>query len=175
MNPVNLLRRRWMSVLAAAAVALLAPPTAAAQAVALPNGSEAPALVLERIDGGTLDLSAVIGHKPVLLEFWATWCEKCEALHPDMLDAHGRFGDRVEFIGVAVGVGQSARGVRRHLEKQPLPFPMTWDGKGEAVRAYDVMLTSTIVIVDASGRVVYSGTGEEQDPVAILDVVLDDS
>ena len=52
---------------------------------------------------------------------------------------------------------------------------MTWDGKGEAVRAYGVMLTSTIVIVDASGLVVYSGTGQEQDPVALLEALLDDS
>lgn len=157
-----------MRAAAATALILLCGGTASAQPVALPDGSEAPALLLEGIDGEALDLSAVIGRKPVLLEFWATWCEKCEALHPHMLEAWERFGDRVEFVGVAVGVGQGKRGVRRHLEKQPLPFPMTWDGQGEAVRAYDVMLTSTIVVVDAAGRVAYSGTGKDQDPVAIL-------
>jgi len=141
--------------------------------VALPIGSDAPVVVLERLDGGELDLGEALGRKPILLEFWATWCEKCEALHPSMLEAYDRFGDRVEFVGVAVGVGQSRRGVRRHLEKQPLPFPMTWDGRGEVVRAYDVMLTSTLVIVDADGRVAYTGTGKDQDPVSALSRIVD--
>lgn len=157
-----------MRTIAAFSFVLFFTSTAWAQPVALPNGAEAPGLLLERIDGGSLDLSAVIGRKPVLLEFWATWCEKCEALHPHMLDAWEQFSDRVEFVGIAVGVGQGKRGVRRHLDKQPLPFPMTWDGEGEAVRAYEVMLTSTIVVVDATGRVAYTGTGKDQDPVAIL-------
>ena len=150
------------------AAGMSSPSGASAQGVALPNGSEAPSIVLELVDGGTLDLGDVMGRKPVLLEFWATWCEKCEALHPRMVEAFEQFGDRVEFVGVAVAVGQSKRGVRRHLEKRPLPFPMTWDANGEAVRAYDVMLTSTIVIVDAEGRVAYSGTGKEQDPAGVL-------
>ena len=157
---------------ALAVAALFASSDASAQAVALPNGAVAPALELELVDGGTLDLGAVIGRKPVLLEFWATWCEKCEALRPRMLEAHERFGERVEFVGVAVAVGQSKRGAQRHLEKRPLPFPMTWDGQGAAVRAYDVMLTSTIIIVDADGRVAYSGTGKDQDPVALLAAIL---
>ena len=52
---------------------------------------------------------------------------------------------------------------------------MTWDGDGAVVRAYDVLLTSTLVIVDADGRVVYSGTGEEQDPVATLEALFGDT
>ena len=160
--------RGALGIVALVTAGMSSPSTASAQAVALPNGSEAPSIVLELVDGGTLDLGEVMGRKPVLLEFWATWCEKCDALHPRMVEAFERFGDRVEFVGVAVAVGQSKRGVRRHLAKKPLPFPMTWDAKGEAVRAYDVMLTSTIVIVDADGRIAYSGTGTEQDPVGVL-------
>ena len=99
----------------------------------------------------------------MLFEFWATWCENCEALHPRMLEAHERYGDRVGFFAIAVAVGQSERRVRSHLEKHPVPYPTLWDGRGEAVRAFETPATSYIVILDAAGRVAYTGIGRDQD------------
>ena len=129
---------------------------------------------LERLDGpgGTVDLSASIGTRPVLLEFWATWCENCEALHPQMLAAFEEFGDEVEFYAVAVGVNQSPRRIRRHLEKMPLPFPVLWDEKGAAVRALQAPNTSYIVVLDATGTVTYTGTGADQDVEAAIRTAL---
>ena len=118
---------------------------------------------LADIDGGEVDLGKRIGSGPILLEFWATWCENCEALHPQMLEAHERYGDRLAFYAVAVAVGQSERRVRRHLEDHPVPYPTLWDARGEAVRAFETPATSYIVILDAAGRVVYTGLGRDQD------------
>ena len=62
-------------------------------ACGIERGATPVGLTLERLDGdgGTMDLSESIGRRPVLLEFWATWCENCEALHPRMLEAHAEF------------------------------------------------------------------------------------
>ncbi|NNK48408.1 MAG: TlpA family protein disulfide reductase [Gemmatimonadetes bacterium] len=125
---------------------------------ALPAGP-----TLMDVQGGEVDLSDRFGEKPVLLEFWATWCENCEDLYPDMLEAHRRYGERVDFFAVAVAVGQSERRVRSHLEKHPVPYPTLWDGQGEAVRAFETPATSYIVILDADGRVAYTGLGRDQD------------
>ncbi len=129
-------------------------------------GSRPAPLALEAVDGGLVDLP--IGSRPVLLEFWATWCAKCRALHPIMIAAHEEFGDRVSFYGIAVAVGQSPRRVRRHLDKHPLPFPMLWDSEGEAVRRFMAPVTSYIVILDAQGRVAYTGADTEQDVLGAL-------
>ncbi len=125
---------------------------------------ERPELVeIEDLEGNKVSLAQYVGERPVLIEFWALWCELCEALHPQMVDVHARYGDRVEFVAVAVDVAQSQRAVRRHLEDMPTEFPTLWDDGGRAVRAFLAPGTSYIVVLDAEGRVTYTGSGAGQD------------
>ena len=124
---------------------------------------ERPELVeIEDLDGNKVSLRQYVGGRPVLIEFWARWCELCEALYPQMVATHARYGDRVGFIAVAVAVAQSQRSVRRHLEDMPMAFPMLWDDGGRAVRAFLAPGTSYIVVLDADGRVTYTGSGANQ-------------
>ena len=90
-----------------------------------------------------------------------------------MLEAHERYGNRVKFVAIAVAVGQSERRVRGHLEDHPVPYPTLWDGRGEAVRAFETPATSYIVILDAAGRVAYTGIGRNQDIDAAIRGVLE--
>ena len=106
--------------------------------------------------------------KYVLMEFWATWCPICAELLPRMEAAQQKYGDRAQFVVVAVAVNQSKNSVRRHLEKHPMPFTFLWDGNGAAVRAFQAPSTSYIAVLDAKGKVVYTGVGEDQDIEAAL-------
>jgi thiol-disulfide isomerase/thioredoxin len=157
-------------------VGVLAAPTSPVLAqetrIGIERGSVPDSFVLTDVRGGEVDLGESLGHGPVLLEFWATWCENCEALHPRMLEAHERFGDRVAFFAIAVAVGQSERRVRGHLDRHPVPYPTLWDGRGEAVRAFETPATSYVVIVDAAGKVAYTGLGRDQDIDAAIRAVL---
>lgn len=151
------------------ALALLLPHPASAQdQIGLPLGATPPAVTLEDLNGNAVDLSQWIGKKPVLLEFWATWCPLCKALMPRMEAAHAAHKDDVQFLIVAVGVNQSPRSIRRYLKKQPLPGTVLWDGKGAAVRAFEAPTTSYIVVLDKQGKVVYTGAGEDQDVEAAV-------
>ena len=136
--------------------------------IGIARGRVPTALTLADVSGGEVDLGEHFGRGPVLLEFWATWCENCTALHPRMLEAHRKFGGEVSFFAIAVGVGQSERRVRKHLEEYPVPFPTLWDGDGEAVRAFQTPATSYIVILDSAGRVAYTGLGRDQDIEAAI-------
>lgn len=140
--------------------------------IGIPVGERPPAVTLENLNGESVALSQWIGKKPVIVEFWATWCPICEALLPRLEAAHKKYGDRAEFIVVAVAVNQSQSSVRRHLERHPMPFTFLWDGKGAAVRAFQAPSTSYIAVLDASGKVVYTGVGEEQDIDAALERAL---
>ena len=166
---IKLLALAGMVVLAACSPEASEQPAQTMQ-IGIERGATPVGMALERLDGagGALDLSESIGRKPVLLEFWATWCENCEALHPQMLEAHAEFGDRVEFFAVAVGVNQSPERIRKHLEELPLPFPTLWDARGAAVREFEAPNTSYIVMLDSDGKVTYTGTGARQDIQAAI-------
>jgi thiol-disulfide isomerase/thioredoxin len=147
-----------------------ATPAAAQEGIAL--GAVPDAVVLETLDGEPVDLGRIFGQRPVLVEFWASWCHVCLALHPRVLAAHERYGDAVEFIIVAVGVGQDQARVRQHMARHPMPGQVLWDGRGDAVRAFEAPGTGFIVVLDAAGRVVYTGTGVDQDLQGALAAVV---
>ena len=153
-----------------AGLLLLIPALLSAQdVIGIPVGETPPAVTLEDLNGDSVALSRWIGKKPVIVEFWATWCPICAELLPRMEAAKTKFGDRAEFIVVAVAVNQSRNSVRRHLERHPMPFMFLWDGNGAAVRAFQAPSTSYIAVLDAKGRVVYTGTGEDQDIDAAIE------
>lgn len=140
--------------------------------VGIPRGSVAPAVEIENIEDGNTNLADFLGTKPVLLEFWATWCEQCEALAPSIERAVETYGDRLAVFAVAVGVGQSKRAVRRHIERHSPGYPFLFDSNGAAVRAYQAPTTAYVVIVDATGKVAYTGVGGNQDLESVLETIL---
>lgn len=140
--------------------------------IGIPRGTIPPAVEIEDLDGEPVDLAQFVGKGPVLLQFWARWCDVCEALAPTMQAAHTRFGDSVAFLVVAVGVNQTPRSIRRHVQQHPVTGRLLWDGKGRATRAFQAPTTGYIVILDAEGRVAYTGVGEDQDIEAALSLVL---
>lgn len=161
-------------MLAALAVAccLLIPARATAQDIGLPVGSRPEAVALEDLDGGTVDLGSIVGTKPVLLEFWATWCPLCEELEPQIRTVEQRYGNDVDVIVVAVGVNQNPRSIRRHLQRHNVPGRILFDARGAATRAYRAPTTSYVVLLDGTGRVAYTGQGADQNLVAAVQKVV---
>ena len=155
----------------AAGVLLLGAPLRAQEA-GIPVGSAAPVVSVEDVDGKRVDLGGWIGKRPVVLEFWATWCSNCEALEPAMKAAHARYGDRVAFLGIAVPMNQSPRRVKAYAERHALPLIQLYDREGAAIDAYQVPATSYVVVVDKAGKVVYTGLGGDQDVRAAIEKAL---
>jgi thiol-disulfide isomerase/thioredoxin len=136
--------------------------------VGIAVGARPPAATVTDLDGKPVELSTFVGKKPVLIEFWATWCPLCAALLPRIEAARARVGDRVAFVAIAVAVGETPASVKRHFARHPIPFTVLWDSGGNAVRAYHAPATSFVVVLDASGTVAYTGFGEDQDIEAAL-------
>ncbi|HUG41680.1 MAG TPA: TlpA family protein disulfide reductase [Longimicrobiales bacterium] len=141
----------------------VAPDRAAAQDDGIALGSVVQPFTIEDLDGEAVDLAEVIGRKPVLVEFWATWCPVCRVLDPKLAAAHSRFGDEVEFLVVAVGVGQRKEQIAAHIARHPVAGRLLWDGRGAAARAFEAPGTGYVVLLDAAGKVVWTGTGTGQD------------
>jgi thiol-disulfide isomerase/thioredoxin len=166
------MRRLVAAIAVLSALGSLAPLGTAsrlsAQELGLELGSIAPGAKLETLDGKPADLSTYVGKKPVLMEFWATWCGNCEELEPSMKALHAKYGARVEFLGVAVSVNQTPERVRAYVAKHQLPWTQLFDRRGNASGAYDAPATSYVVVLDRAGRVVYTGLGGKQDLEAAI-------
>jgi thiol-disulfide isomerase/thioredoxin len=158
------MRKTLVAALLLAAVPGASPAQESGAAV----GAYAPVVTVPDLEGKAVDLGQYIGKKPVFLEFWATWCELCEELLPQVRAAKAAYGDQVEFFGVNVTVNQSRDRVQRYLEKHQPPFRTLYDEEGASTRAYQVPATSYVVIVDRSGKIAYTGSGGTQDFDSVL-------
>ena len=148
--------------------ASLASSPARAQDLGIEVGAQAPVVTVQSLDGKTVDLGNYIGKTPMLIEFWATWCPNCRELMPTLLDVEKKYGKKVKFVALAVAINQSPERVRRWLVANPMPHDTFYDLDGKAAGAFDAPATSYVVILDKSGRVVYTGLGGKQDLEAAL-------
>lgn len=164
------MRARFLA--AALTFATLAAPLGA-QELGVPVGTKAPGAAVQTLDGKPADLAQYIGKgTPVLLEFWATWCENCRALEPQIQAVAKKYAGKLKLVGVAVSVNQSAQSVQRYQVRHPFPGALVFDKTGAATGAYDVPATSYVVILDKTGKVVYTGLGAEQQIDAAVRKVL---
>ena len=158
-------RRRWP--LAAGAVALVAVVTALALTarsdpapmVRPGEGRRAPTFSAPdvRDPGVTVSLTDFAG-KPVVLNWWASWCVPCEREMPAFQAAHEKLGDRVAFVGVN---HQDSRRLAVELaEKTGVRYPSAYDPDGKVGQAYGLFGMPTTVFVSADGRIVGTHTGE---------------
>lgn len=155
----------WLAAMALAASV----STAQAQDGGIAVGTAAPAAAVVTLDGKPANLSQYLGKGPVVLEFWATWCPLCKQLEPAMAAAQKEYKGRATFVSVGVADHQTAAAQRKVARERGLGGEFVFDRDGNAVKAYQAPHTSFLVVVDADGKVVYTGAGGEQDVAAAVE------
>jgi thiol-disulfide isomerase/thioredoxin len=164
--------RGWIVIALTTALLVGSAPDLAAQESGIAVGTRAPVVAVNDLDGKPVDLGQYIGKRPVFLEFWATWCEQCEALLPRLRAAQAAYGSQVEFFGVNVTVNQSPERVRKYLQEHEPGFRPLYDDQGTSIRAFQVPATSYVVILDRTGKVAYTGSGGSQEFDGVLRKVI---
>jgi thiol-disulfide isomerase/thioredoxin len=144
-------------------IASLAAAPMYAQDGGIALGTKAPSAIVRSLDGNPVDLSKVLGTGPTVIEFWATWCPNCKELEPTLSAAQTKYAGRVRFVTVAVAINESLERVKKHAAVHPLPGTVVYDADGNAAGAYDAPATSYVVVIDHTGKVVYTGVGGTQD------------
>jgi thiol-disulfide isomerase/thioredoxin len=160
--------KRLSRLVLAAVVSTTVATSARAQEGGIMLGAVAPAASVTKLDGSPADLSTFYGDKPVVLEFWATWCPLCKKLEPSMQAARAKYAGKVTFVSVGVAANQSAARQKEYVDKQHLTGEYVFDATGAAVKAFSAPHTSYIVILDRDRKVVYTGVGAAQDIEAEL-------
>lgn len=150
-----------------------APLDVAAQArtLAAPmTGLLAPDFTLTALDGKNVQLSNLRG-KPVIVNFWATWCPPCRAEMPE-LEKVWQDDKRGDVILLGVDQGESVNAVERFKrEVADVSFPLLFDTRVEVSALYGVRALPTTFFIDAQGRIQDIKVGGPMDRAMILDGV----
>lgn len=140
--------------------------------LARPPPQDRPAFALESLDGPTIALGALRG-TPVLVHFFATWCEPCKA----EFETLAKYAARRPAIKIlAINVGEIPSRVRRFVGAERITLPVLLDSDRKATRAWGVTILPTTFLLDAthSARLYVEGDldWDSHDTVSAIDAVI---
>ena len=110
--------------------------------------------------GNPVKLSDFRG-KPVVLNFWASWCSPCKAEMPDFQKEYEAQGEAVQFliINLTDGKQETVATASAYVAQQGYTFPVYYDTASSAAIAYGIRSIPTTIFSDSDGNVVAKATG----------------
>jgi thiol-disulfide isomerase/thioredoxin len=118
---------------------------------------EAPDFAMTDMEGNTVRLSDIIANgKPIVLNFWASWCPPCKIEMPEFNKVYLEMGDEVQFMMVDLtdGVRETVRIGTKYIEDNKFSFLVFFVPEGEGAMYYGIRSIPTTLFIDKDGYVV---------------------
>lgn len=133
-------------------------------------GKAAPDFTVTTLDGQPVTREGIAG-RPVIVNFWNTWCPPCEEELPALKDFARRHADDPEFMLVGIVRDDSEGAVRRFVKAEQLDWTIAMDPGAKAALAFGTRGQPETFAIDASGRIVGTQIGAStlKDLEALLD------
>lgn len=120
----------------------------------------APDFTVLDYDGNEVSLSDLQG-KPVVLNFWASWCSPCKNEMPDFEEAANEYAEELQFMMVNCtdGYQESVESAKAFIEESGYTFPVYFDTEREAAYTYGASSIPMTFFIDAEGNLIAYGQG----------------
>lgn len=120
----------------------------------------APDFTVYDADGNEVLLSEYFG-KPIVLNFWASWCSPCQMEMPDFHEKYLEIGEDVQFlmINMTDGSRETVEIASEFIEEKGYTFPVFYDTKSDAAMTYGAYSLPTTFFIDADGYVIAQASG----------------
>ena len=120
-------------------------------------GNPAPEFTLKDLQGREVKLSQFRG-KPVLLNFWASWCGPCREELP-LIEATQQKHQGEDLVVLGVNAGDAPEIAQAFVSENHLTFPIVLDSTSDVARAYQVRGIPTSVFINSDGQIVNRHSG----------------
>ena len=118
---------------------------------------KAPDFTVSDQEGNTVQLSDYFG-KPIVLNFWASWCSPCKAEMPHFEAAYKTHTD-IQFLMVNATSGDTVSSAKELIEKEGYTFPVLFDTEGVAAYTYGASSLPMTFFIDQDGNLVTYAIG----------------
>ncbi len=117
------------------------------------SSEAAPDFTVYDSEGNSVNLSDKFG-KPIVINFWATWCGPCKVELPAFEAMYDKYGEDVEFMMVNMTNGRETEdGVKEFLSRQGHEFPVYYDKDMSAAVVYNLRTIPRSVFINADGSI----------------------
>lgn len=120
-------------------------------------GAQATPFTAEILGGGAFDFSNVLGHKPVVVVFWASWCKPCLQEAPHLVKLYEKYKSKgVEFVAVSIDEVDDHATLKSVVAKLKITYPVALDPDGEVLALYAQGASIPLTfLLGAEGEVIY--------------------